>query len=176
MYRNPKTLYEGHLFDVLSIVANHPKGGVMYREAVDHPGAVYILPMLDEQTVILIRNRREVVEQILWEIPAGTLEEGETHQFCAHRELIEETGYEAKQMCPLLDFYTTPGFCNEKLYGFLAEDLTYVGQNLDETEEIEVVAMPYVKAIEMIKTQEIVDAKTIAALLYKLHLDKSNSH
>ena len=175
MYKNPKTVHKGRLFDVLSIEADHPNGGVMQREVVDHRGAVFIVPMLDHQTVILIRNRREVVEQTLWEIPAGTLEEGESPIFCAGRELVEETGYEAKQITPLLDFYTSPGFCNEKLYGFVAKDLTYIGQNLDETEEIEVVPVAFAKALEMIKNQEIVDAKTIAALLYKFQQDTLGS-
>ncbi len=172
MYRDSKVLFHGDRIDVISAEFDHPKGGVMRREIVDHPGAVCILAMLDKETVILIRNRREVIGKTLWELPAGTLERGEALEQCAKRELIEETGYEAHQITFLLDFYTTPGFCNEILYSFLAEDLTYVGQNLDETEEIEVFQVPFKRSLEMIKNREIVDVKTIATLLYKAQLSQ----
>lgn len=172
-YKNSKLIFHGHRIDVLTFDADHPNGGTMKREMVAHPGAVLILPLLDPQTVILIRNRREVIGKVLWEVPAGTLEPNEDKQACAARELIEETGYSAKKITPLLDFYTTPGFCNEIIYGFLAEDLTHIGQKLDETEEIEVHPVSFKQALEMIKNHEIVDAKTIAALLYKAQLDQS---
>ncbi len=135
------------------------------RELVVHPGAVVILPCIEDR-VLLIRNYRFAVKKTLWELPAGTLESGESPETCAARELIEETGYQADQIKPLLHFYTTPGFCDEILYAYEASGLTFVGQNLDEGEQIEVVPTPFAKAVEMIFSGEIVDAKTISVLLY----------
>ncbi len=165
-YQNPKTLYHGNRVDILSIEVEHPKGGALEREVVSHPGAVVILPLLDPETVILIRNERYVVQETLWELPAGTLEEGEEPLACAKRELIEETGYQAGKIVHLFDCYSTPGFCNEKLFIYLATELNYVGQNLDETEQIEVIPIQLSETVEMIKKGEIHDAKTISALLF----------
>ncbi len=91
------------------------------REFVSHPGAVVILPLLTPTTLILIRNHRFAIDQSLWELPAGTLEPNEDLLVCAHRELEEETGYRAKQMTPLLEFFSSPGYCNEKLFVYKAK-------------------------------------------------------
>jgi ADP-ribose pyrophosphatase len=165
-YKNPKILFKGKRVSMLSVEAEHPKGGVIRKEVVDHPGAVVILPLLDEERVILLRNERPVVQETLWELPAGTLEAGESPQMCASRELEEEAGYRAGKISHLLDFFSTPGFCNEKLFCFLAEELVFVGQNLDDTEKIEVFPLSISQALEMIKTGIIRDAKTISTLLY----------
>ncbi|HEY4831071.1 MAG TPA: NUDIX hydrolase [Waddliaceae bacterium] len=165
-YKNPEVLFKGKRVDVLSVEAEHPQGGVMRREVVAHPGAVVILPLLDPTTIILIRNERYVVQQTLWELPAGTLEKGEEPLRCAARELVEETGYQAGKITHLLDFFSTPGFCNEILFTYLAEELTFVGQNLDETEEIFVEKVPIAQALRMIQEGTIRDAKTICSLLY----------
>lgn len=137
------------------------------KEFVVHPGAVVILPLLSDN-VILIKNERFVVDEILWELPAGTLEPNESPISTAYREIIEEIGYEAKEMAPLFDFYSTPGFSNEKLYAFVAKDLTHVGQNLDPDEKISVEILPWEKILQMIKEGIIHDGKTIATLLYYL--------
>lgn len=165
-YNKPETLFHGKRVDLLSIEAEHPKGGKVRREVVSHPGAVVILPVLDSDTVVLIQNERYVVQEILWELPAGTLEEGENPLACAARELEEETGYRAGRIEHFFDCYSTPGFCNEKLFIYLAAELSHYAQNLDETEKIEVVPIKLEKALEMIHSGEIRDAKTIAALLY----------
>jgi ADP-ribose pyrophosphatase len=165
-YQNPKVLFKGKRVDLLSVEAAHPKGGIIQREVVAHPGAVVILPLLDEKRVILIRNERYVVQQTLWELPAGTLEVDEDPLACASRELQEETGYHAGKITPLFDFFSTPGFCNEILFVYLAEELRWVGQNLDETEKIEVFPTPVSEALKMIKEGVICDAKTICTLLY----------
>jgi ADP-ribose pyrophosphatase len=165
-YHNSKVLFKGKRVDLVSIESEHPRGGVHHLELVDHPGAAVILPLFDAETVVLIRNERSIVQQTLWELPAGTLEEGEEPLACAERELVEETGYHAHTITPLFDFFSTPGFCNEILFAFLAQELHFVGQNLDESEQISVEKVPLSHALEMIRKGIICDAKTICALLY----------
>jgi ADP-ribose pyrophosphatase len=127
---------------------------------------VVILPILSDSDVIMIRNERFIVDECLWELPAGTLEPGETPLETACREIIEETGYQAKEMSPLFEFYSTPGFCNEKIHTFVAKDLSYMGQHLDPTEEIAAEAIPWTKVMSMIRDGSIHDGKTIATLLF----------
>jgi len=175
-YRNRKEIYHGRRVDVALVDVEHPKGGFVEREIIEHPGAVVILPLLDADTVILIRNYRHVVGEVLWEVPAGTLEENEQPLTCAVRELEEETGYRANKITHLFDMYSTPGFCNEKLYVFLAEELQFVGQKLDETEQIEVEPLPLSTALEMIKSGEIHDAKTLCLLFYLQQTRSTYNH
>lgn len=161
MYNDPKVVFHGQRIDVLSVA-----DGTKRREVVAHPGAVIILPFLDQERIIMIKNERIAVMETLWELPAGTLEKKEDRLLCAHRELEEETGYRASQMSPLLEFFSSPGFSNEILHAYVAKDLTYVGQSLDDTEKIEVEIMKFTEALSMIKTGLIRDAKTICTLLF----------
>ena len=160
--KNSKRVFKGVRFNVHTL---EPAPG-QKREVVVHPGAVLILPLLDPKTVVMIRNERFAVGEILWELPAGTLELNETPIETAMRELEEETGYKANQIEPLFKFYTTPGFCNEQIHVFLAQDLEHVGQKLDESEKIIVEPVKLTGALDMIKSNAIHDGKTIAALLY----------
>lgn len=162
---NP-VLFRGTRFDVQSIALKRRSGGLMHREVVVPANAVVVLPMLDDETVVLIRNERFAVGQTLWELPAGTLEDGENPALCAGRELLEETGYAASEVTRLIEFYPTPGFCTELLTAFLARDLTFRGQDLDETERITTEAVPLNQSIQMVRDNRIRDAKTIATLLY----------
>lgn len=130
-----------------------------------HPGAVVILPLLDDNTIVLIRVRRYAVGASLLELPAGTLEKGELPINTAGRELVEETGYLANRMQPLGVFYTSPGILSEQMYAFVATDLEQQEQALEEGEEIELVPTPYDDALDMIRSGAIQDGKTIAALL-----------
>ncbi|MEX1012138.1 MAG: NUDIX hydrolase [Waddliaceae bacterium] len=161
-------MFKGPRFDVDRIILNgHAKDYVV------HPGAVVILPFLKEgEEVLLIKNKRFAVNKTLWELPAGTLEKGEEPMITAGRELEEETGYKASSIHPLLHFYTTPGFCNEKIHAFVASDLEYIGQKLDPTEEITVHGIPFEKTLLMIDEGEIIDGKTISTLLYYEHLKR----
>jgi ADP-ribose pyrophosphatase len=135
------------------------------KEVVVHPGAVVILPFLDPSTILLIRNRRYAVSQILIELPAGTLEKGEAPMNCAGRELLEETGYLATRIKPIGNFYASPGILSEKIYIFAAYDLQKATPALEEGEEIEVMPTRFTQAIDMIRTGQIQDGKTIATLL-----------
>ncbi len=135
------------------------------REVVVHPGAVCVLPLFPNQTVMLIRNRRYAVGQILLELPAGTLEKNEDPINCAGRELLEETGYLAGRLKSLGNFFTSPGILSEKMYAYAAYDLEQSNAALEEGEEIELNPVPFGEAIQMIREGRITDGKTIATLL-----------
>jgi ADP-ribose pyrophosphatase len=131
---------------------------------VAHPGAVAIVPLLAPDQVVLIRNYRFTVDQELLELPAGTLEPPEPPIVCAARELEEETGYLAGRLEPLCEFYTSPGFTNERMHVFVATDLKPGAQKLEASEQIRVEVLPLAEALEATADGRIVDAKTIAAL------------
>lgn len=134
-------------------------------EVCQHPGAVVILPMLDDNTILLIRNYRHAVGQYLLELPAGTLNKGELPMNAAGRELLEETGYLAHRIKPILSFFASPGILSEKLYLFGAYDLEKRQSAPELGEDIEVQETDLNKAIDMIHDGAIQDAKTIASLL-----------
>ncbi len=135
------------------------------REVCVHPGAVVILPFVDPEHILLIRNRRYAVNDTLIELPAGTLEKNEDPMNCAGRELVEETGFLAGRLKSLGDFYSSPGILSEKMYAFAAYDLTRSKAALEDGEEIELAPANLDEAIDMIGTGQIRDAKTIAVLL-----------
>lgn len=136
------------------------------REYIRPRDAVVILPMLDPETVVLIRNERFAVGETLWELPAGTMEAGEDPAQTAARELEEETGYRADLVEPMSKFFPTPGFCTERLFGYRATGLTEIGQSLDDTERITVHPTPWDDALAMCKDGRIQDAKTLALMLH----------
>ena len=129
-----------------------------------HPGAVLILPLLSPTQVVMIRNYRFCVGAELLELPAGTLEPPELPAACAARELEEEAGYRAGRIDALCEFFTSPGFTDERMHVFVATDLTPTGQRLDATEQIRVLTMDLPDALAATADGRIVDGKTIAAL------------
>lgn len=144
---------------------NLETGRQMVKEVVVHPGAVVVMGLTGDGQVLLIRNRRYAVDEVLLELPAGTLEAGEPPMNCAGRELLEETGYLAGKLVPLASFFTSPGILSEKIHAFVATDLELSTQALEEGEEIEVVPTDLEEAIELAVSGEIRDGKTIAVLL-----------
>jgi ADP-ribose pyrophosphatase len=153
-------------FDVERRRVSTRDGGAVEREVVVHPGAVVVLPLLDDGRIVMIRNHRFTVGETLWELCAGTLEPDEEPAVTAARELIEETGYEAARIRPLTTFYTSPGICTERMYAFVATGLTPVGQRLEATEEISVEPLSRDAIMERIRSGEIRDGKTITTLLF----------
>jgi ADP-ribose pyrophosphatase len=135
---------------------------------VEHPGAVAILPLLDENRILLLKQYRPAIGKWIYEIPAGTVEKGESLLRCARRELEEETGYRAGRMRKLFEMYLAPGYSTEKLHSFLASELRPSSPHRDWGEEIRVVETTLSEALEMIRTNRIEDAKTTATLLYFL--------
>ncbi len=158
------TLLTTGRFSVQRRAYSHPTAGVVHRELVVHPGAVVILPLAEDGTVVLIRNYRFAVGCELLELPAGTLEAGEEPIACAARELEEETGYRAERIVPLARFYTSPGFTDERMHAFVATGLSRTEQRLDATEQIRVETMPLSGALAATLDGRIVDGKSIAAL------------
>jgi ADP-ribose pyrophosphatase len=140
-------------------------GDVVKRDVVLHPGAVVILPVIDAEHVVLLRNHRFAVGETLWEVPAGTLEPNEPLEACARRELLEETGYTAATWRSLGYLYASPGVMNEKLHLFLAENLTAGEASPEPGEELEPVTVKLADAVAMCLSGEIKDAKTVTLLL-----------
>lgn len=140
-------------------------GTVIRRDMIFHPGAVVILPVLDTEHVVLLRNHRPVIDDTLWEVPAGTREPDEPIEECARRELLEETGYHAAKWTGLGYLYASPGVLDEKLHLFVAEDLTPGPARPEADEDLEPVTLRFDEAIRMCLDGEIKDAKTITALL-----------
>lgn len=157
-------VFEGRVFNVT--VDTVREGDLTYqREVVHHHGSAVILPIFDDGTVALVRQYRHPAVRYLLEAPAGTLEDGERPDDGAARELQEELGLTAGRMEKLSEFFVSPGFCEEKMWVFLASDLTQGPQQLEDDENLEVVRLPIGDALEMITSGEIQDAKTIIALM-----------
>jgi ADP-ribose pyrophosphatase len=171
--KDKTTLYAGTRVNLeLHRYEDETSSQQLKREVVVHPGSVVILPFASgaqqptrNDSVLLIRNMRYGLNKYLLELPAGTLEKGESPMNCAGRELQEETGYLARKLTSIGAFYSSPGVMTEKLYAFAAYDLTLTQTSPDAGEDIEVCPTRYLDAIEMIKHGEIEDAKTIATLL-----------
>jgi ADP-ribose pyrophosphatase len=167
-----RIVFKGRRIELRLVDVSLAGGGTAERELVMHPGAVVILPIGPDGRVVLIRNQRYTVGEDLWELPAGTLEPPESPAACALRELEEEAGYRAGTMTPLGQFYSTPGFCNEKLHAFVATDLVPCGQQLEPDENIRVELVPLATAKQMMQSGQIHDGKTLATLgLYLLGRD-----
>ena len=140
------------------------EGRKVRREIIDHPGAAAILAFDEKGRIILVRQHRFPHGYIL-EIPAGTLEKGESPKRCALREIQEETGYKAKKMTHLITYYPSVGYNTEKIHCFVASGLTLAKSKLDTDEFITVKKMELSRLIKMIKSGKIIDSKTICAVM-----------
>ncbi len=141
------------------------------REVVIHNGGAVVVPVKDDGKIILVKQFRYPLQEFLYELPAGKLDEGEDPQSCAARELKEETGYSSNQLEMLGSIYTTPGFCTEELFLFLARNLESGGFNREEGEHgMEVFEFSLEQIKEMITSGEIKDAKTICGINYYTNL------
>ncbi len=162
----PDTLFQGRRFRVQRVVQVTPDGAEHAREVIRHPGAVTVLPLLDDGRVCLVRNYRVAVDQTLIELPAGTLEPGEDPARTARRELAEETGYRAETIELLKVFYTSPGILDEKMYLYLATSLQPGPTALDPGEDVRPLLTTWQEALAMARDGRIRDAKTLVGLLY----------
>jgi ADP-ribose pyrophosphatase len=161
---NSQKVFDGRVFKVT--VDTISEGELTYqREVVHHHGSAVIIPVFDDGTVGLVRQYRHPAVRYLLEAPAGTLAEGERPEVGAARELQEELGLVAAQLEKLSEFFVSPGFLEEKMWVFLATDLSEGQQLLDDDEILEIVRIPIEEALEMITSGEIQDAKTIIGLM-----------
>jgi ADP-ribose pyrophosphatase len=160
-----KTLLTTARFRVEEVAQPVP-GGSRPRQVVRHPGAVAILPLVDDDHVCLIRNFRVAVETTLLEIPAGTLEPNEPPEHTAARELIEETGYIAGRLDKLHSFLLSPGILDERMHLFVARDLKLGPTARQEGEDIENLVVTWQEAMALVERGEIQDAKSLVGLLW----------
>ena len=157
-------VFDGRVFNVT--VDTVSEGQHTYqREVVHHRGSAVIVPVHDDSTVVLVRQYRHPAVRYLLEAPAGTLDNGERPESGAARELEEELGLVAGRLDKLSEFFVSPGFCEEKMWVYLATELTESKQQLDDDEILDVVRLPMTDALEMITSGEIQDAKTIIGLM-----------
>jgi ADP-ribose pyrophosphatase len=159
-------LFQGRRFRVERAVQVSPDGSRHVREIVRHPGAVVILPLLDDGRVCFVQNYRVAVNQTLIELPAGTLEPGEDPAETASRELAEETGYRAERIEHLITFCMSPGILDEQMHLFVARGLQPGPMALEAGEDIQPLVCTWDEALEMVRRAKICDSKTIAGLLY----------
>jgi ADP-ribose pyrophosphatase len=163
-----EVVFEGRVIEVFRDTVRARRDGVereMTYDLVHHPGAAAIVPLHADGTVTLLQQFRYALGREIWEIPAGTLEDGEPFLECALRELEEETGHRAARWTELATFHPSPGFCDEELRVFLAEDLTEGTGGPEPDEYLEAARVPLAEAIGWIETGRIVDAKSIVGLL-----------
>ncbi len=158
-------IYKGRIVSLRVDEVRLANGQIRQREIVEHGGAVAIVAVDDQDRVLLVRQFRKPVERFLLEIPAGTLEDGEEPDACARRELIEETGHTAERVERLVGFYSAPGFCTEYLHVYLATGLREGAASPEEDESIELVREPVSRALELIESGQIQDAKSQVGLL-----------
>ena len=158
-------LYEGRVLSLRVDEVQMPSGRQTTREVVEHRGAVAAVPLTDGDDVLFVRQWRYAVGQATLELPAGTLEPGESPEECLRRELVEEIGQAAGSVEPLVSLFVSPGYSNEMIHLFIATDLTPQTAEADEDEELRVVKLPLARALEMCHSGELRDGKTIAGLL-----------
>jgi ADP-ribose pyrophosphatase len=177
-----RVTYRAPVFFVTSETVREPSGVTARRDIVRHPGSVVVLGVdhsESEPRVLLEKQYRYAAEKVMWELPAGRIDPGETALEGAKRELIEETGYRARKWSKAMFFYVSPGFLDETMTIFLADGLTPGKATPEEDEVIHTTLIPLSKAIGMVMSGVICDAKTIASLLWfekKLQmLDESSS-
>jgi ADP-ribose pyrophosphatase len=159
-------IYEGKIINLRIDTVELPDKKYSKREIVEHPGAVGIVPITDDGCMILVKQYRKSVEKFLLEIPAGKIEVNEEPKETGLRELAEETGYKANKMEYLFEFYTSPGFSNEKIYLFLATDLEEGEVKPESDEYIKVEKYKIEELVDMVIRGEINDGKTIVAIFY----------
>jgi ADP-ribose pyrophosphatase len=162
----PEILLKARRFEVVRLQYRTGDGQIHTREVARHPGAVTILPLIDDNTVCLIRNYRVAVNETLIELPAGTLEPGEDPSVTAGRELEEETGYRAVSLEKLCEFYMSPGILSERMILYLATQLSPGPTRLEGGEQIEPFVVSWEEAMSLVERGEIRDSKSLCGLLW----------
>ena len=158
-------IHRGKVLNVYRDTVTFDSGVTTDLDIIRHPGAAAIVPLTDQHQIILIKQYRYALKDFIWEIPAGTLEPPETPLNCAKRELTEEAGVSAQTWEPLGKIIPVPGYSDEQVFLFLATDLSPATQNLDEDEILHVHPVAFEDAVHMIRSGDIMDAKSITGIL-----------
>ncbi|MDR2812051.1 MAG: NUDIX hydrolase [Endomicrobium sp.] len=169
---NKKLIYKGKFTEFFCDEVQLPNGNSATREYINHHGAAAVLPFIDKENIVLVKQYRYAIGKVTYEIPAGKIDAGETPIECITRELKEETGYIAKKSEFLLSFYPTASLSNELLHIFSVFDLEEGSFNPDEDEFVDKEIVNFKSALDMIKDGKIKDSKTIISLLYFSSLSK----
>ncbi len=160
-----ETIYEGKIFTVTRDKALLENGTEAVREVVHHNGGVTVIPITENNEVLMVKQFRYPHGKVMLEIPAGKLEKGESHYDCGKRELLEETGCTCADYKYLGEIVPTPAYVSEVIHLYLARGLTFSKQSLDEDEFLDVEKVPLDKAYQMVLKGEITDSKTQIGIL-----------
>jgi len=160
-----KEIYTGRIIHIKEDTVRLPNGETAGRELVLHNGGVAVIAVDENKDVLMVKQYRKPYEEVVLEVPAGKLEKGENPDEAGLRELREETGFSAKKCRFIGKAYPSPGYLNETISMYLAEDLEFIGQELDPGEFVEVEKIPLCELFEMVMDNKIVDAKTQIAIL-----------
>lgn len=160
-----RVIFRGLKIDLALQQVGLRDGTIAEREVVLHRGAVALVPMVDEEHVCLVRNRRYAIDRTLLEVPAGTIDPGESPDQTAERELLEETGYHSGRIRRIRDWFVSPGVMNERMSLYLCEDLRPGPADHQLDEELQAVIVPWEEAMSMAEDGRIEDAKTLLALM-----------
>ncbi len=162
--KNTSEVFKGRIFSFVTEALTLPNGRDTEIAFIRHPGSIAVVPLLEDHSVVMELQYRHPVGDYLFEIPAGTLEPGESPLECAQRELIEETGFRAQKFIKLGKIHIIPAYSDEEIHVFIANGLTPAKQDLDPDEIIEVVTYPLEQAVQMIDEGKITDALTILSI------------
>ena len=163
--KSVKNIFDGNIIKLRVETVELPDGKTATRELISHGGGVGIIAVDENGEVFMVSQYRIAAREMMMEIPAGKIDNGEEPLECGKRELIEETGYAAEEFTYLGTYYATPGYCEEKLHLYLARKLKFVGQHLDEGEFLNVKEYKLDDLCNMVMENKINDAKTAIAIL-----------
>jgi len=163
------SIYDGIIVKLFKDTIELPNGNKAFREVIRHPGAVCVIPVTNEGNIIFVKQYRYPFKEEIIELPAGKLDKNELPLDAAQRELREETGIISSKIIPIGRYYSTPAIIDEVIYLYLATDLEFGEQSLDDDEFLEVELIPYDKALEMIFNDQLPDGKTQVGILKTKH-------
>lgn len=168
--KSSEIIYKGRIFTVTKDMVQLEDNSTADREVVHHNGGVCVVPITDDNCILMVKQFRYPMSEATLEIPAGKLEPNENHFEAGKRELLEETGNECLEYTFLGNIYPTPAYVTEVIHMYMAKGLIYKGQHLDSDEFLDVVKIPLDKAIDMVMNNEIKDSKTQIGVLKAYYL------
>jgi ADP-ribose pyrophosphatase len=166
LQRKSELIFKGKVFSLRRHTREEPGGLRVTREIIHHPGSAVILPILKDGKILMERQYRMAVGKTIWELPAGTVDPGESPLATAKRELAEETGFTSRRWSRLLVYYPSPGFVEEKMSIFVARDAVPGQAHMEPDERIATRAFELDELLRMIQQKKIVDSKTLIGLMF----------